>query len=265
MTIAPILILAVFLIARPAETSITTSSALQDLSIKQNETVSRLLEVPIVLYHDIDGKGPFSISSNQLREQFEYYRSQNITVVSLSDLIDRLDNPQPYKGRVIVITFDDGYRNMYLKLLPIVKEFKYPVTLFVYTDFVNDKGKKSIHWDDLREMQRNGIDIQCHTKSHPDLPKLLESDSPESRKKAYQELYLSRIYIEAKLGKPVDLLAFPYGRYDIKTIQYAYFAGYRRVFSTDYGSNIVTRNNYCLRRHHVKRDYTLSTIEKIIH
>lgn len=264
MIIAPVLILAVFLIARPAETRITAPSSSQELRVKDNETVSRLLEVPIILYHDIDGKGAFSITSKQLREQFAYFRDLGITVVPLSDLIDRLENPRPYDGRVIVITFDDGYKNMYLKLLPIVKEFGYPVTLFVYTDFVNDKGKKAIHWDELREMQRNGIDIQCHTKSHPDLPKLLENDTPESREKVYKELYLSRIYIESKLGKPVDLIAFPYGRYDLKTIQLAYFAGYRRVFSTDYGSNIVTRNNYCLRRHHIKRNYSLATIEKII-
>ncbi|HNX60022.1 MAG TPA: polysaccharide deacetylase family protein, partial [Spirochaetota bacterium] len=176
MIIAPVLILAVFLIARPAETKIAAPSSSQELRVKENEAVSRLLEVPIILYHDIDGKGAFSITSKQLREQFAYFRDHGITVVPLSDLIDRLENPRPYDGRVIVITFDDGYKNMYLKLLPIVKEFGYPVTLFVYTDFVNDKGKKAIHWDELREMQRNGIDIQCHTKSHPDIPKLLEKD-----------------------------------------------------------------------------------------
>ncbi|HEY1407014.1 MAG TPA: polysaccharide deacetylase family protein [Spirochaetota bacterium] len=264
LLIAPLLIVAVFFIARPGETAYTVSPDMQNLKVKEKETITRLLEVPIILYHNIDGKGAFSITEKKLREQFDYFRAQGITVVPLADLLDRLDNPRPYDHRVIVITFDDGYKNMYKKLLPVVKEYRYPVTLFVYTDFVNDRESHAIHWDELREMQQNGIDIQCHTKSHPDLPKLIAEDTPQSREQLYKEIYLSRVLLESKLGKPVDLLAFPFGRYDIRTIQISTFAGYRRVFSTDYGSNIVTHNNYCLRRHHIKRDYTISTLEKII-
>ncbi|MGL4370998.1 MAG: polysaccharide deacetylase family protein, partial [Spirochaetota bacterium] len=67
-----------------------------------------------------------------------------------------------------------------------------------------------------------------------------------------------------KMGKPVEFLAFPYGKYDLDCVQYAMNAGYTHVFTTDYGSNVVTRNNYCLRRHHIKRNYSINMIKEII-
>lgn len=233
-------------------------------TVKQKETFSRLLKVPIIFYHDIGGKGSYAVSEKAIREQFEWIRDNGIKVVPLEDLISRLENPKPYDGRVIVITFDDGYKSMYTKLLPLVREFGYPVTLFVYTDFVSEKGDKSITWDNLREMQKSGIDIQCHTQSHADLLKLSAKDTDDAREKMFREIYLSRKKIEQKLGKRVDLLAFPFGYYDNKTIQLAEYAGYKRVFSTDDGLNPVSYNNFCLRRHHIKRDYTIDTIARII-
>jgi peptidoglycan/xylan/chitin deacetylase (PgdA/CDA1 family) len=262
--LAPVLLAAVYFLAKPEPGLTPVSSDHQGLKVKEGEIRSRLLEVPIILYHDIDGKGPFSVSEKKLREHFDYLKREGYTVVPLSDLIDRLDNPRPYDRKVIVITFDDGYKNMYQKLLPIVREYRYPVTLFVYVDFVSDRPGKAITWQELREMQKNGIDIQCHTKSHPDIPKLAIKNTPEAREKLYEELYLSRIVIETQLGKPVDLLAFPFGYYDLNTIQLASHAGYRRVFSTDDGPNIVTRNNFCLRRHHIKRNYSLEKVASII-
>jgi peptidoglycan/xylan/chitin deacetylase (PgdA/CDA1 family) len=264
LSAAFVIFIVIFIMRQSNAERTTMENGNERWSIKQKETFSRLLKVPIILYHEIDGKGPFSVSLKTLQSHFEYFKENNITIVPLSDLISRLDNPRPYEGRVLVLTFDDGYKNMYKKLLPLAREYNYPVTLFVYTDFVSEHGTKAITWEELREMQNGGIDIQCHTQSHPDLIKLAAKDTEESRSKLFRELYLSRKKIELKLGKPVDLLAFPFGYYDTKTIQLAQFAGYRKVFSTDEGSNPVSYNNYCLRRHHIKSTFSLDTISKII-
>jgi peptidoglycan/xylan/chitin deacetylase (PgdA/CDA1 family) len=233
-------------------------------TVKEKEESSRLLEVPIILYHDIDGKGPFAVSSAMLRSHFEYFRDSNITVLPLSSLLERMNNPRPYTGRTIIITFDDGYKSMLTKLLPLVDEFHYPVTLFVYTDNVRDKAEKIITWDDLKLLQSHGVDIQSHTISHADLPKLDEAETAQSKAQLFRELYYSRLILEKRLGKPVDFLAFPYGRYSNQVIRYAMDAGYSRVFTTDYGSNVVLHNNYCIRRHHIKKNYTIKDLSAII-
>lgn len=232
--------------------------------LKDKEVTSRLLAVPILLYHNIDGKGPFSIESGALKKQFEMIRDRGIRVVPLSDLMLRLEDPVPYRQRVMVITFDDGYLSMYSRLLPLAREFNFPITLFVYSDNIMTRAKKNLTWRLLREMNRSGIDIQAHSISHVDLTRFSGKNDAGSQKRLYEEIYLSRRVMELYLRKKIDYYAFPYGRYDLNLIDLAYNSGFKRVFSTDYGSNIITRDNFCLRRQHIKNSYSLQHIETMI-
>ncbi len=233
-------------------------------NLKQREIKSRLLAVPIILYHNIDGKGVFSITLERLRSHFQFLRDKNIKVIRLSELIERIENPSPFKEKVVVLTFDDGFFSMYTKLLPLVKEFGYPITLFIYTNNIYNKAERSLTWKLLKELEKNGIEIECHSVSHEDLRKLSRQNTMKSKRQLFEEIYLSKRIIELYLNKRVEYFAFPYGRYDLRVIDLCANSGYRRVFSTDYGSNIITRNNYCLRRRHIKKKTNLETIEDII-
>ena len=231
---------------------------------KEVEIKSRLLSLPIILYHNIDGNGEFSIDYEALKSHFFFFKDRKIKVIPLDQLIQKLENPGPFIENALVITFDDGFYSMHSKLQTLAKEFKYPVTLFVYADFIKPAGSGILTWNLLRAMDSEGIDIQCHSISHLDLTKFSQKDDIESKKMLFDEIYLSKRIIELYLRKKISYFAFPFGRYDLKTVDLAVNAGYRRVFSTDYGHNIITRDNFCLRRHHVKKAYSLDYIEKII-
>jgi len=231
---------------------------------KEKEIHSRLLAIPILLYHNIDGAGPFSIDKEVLYNHFQLFCDRNLRVISLGELIDRLENPRPFKKKTVVVTFDDGFYSMYDKLLPLIKEFHYPITLFVYIDFIYIQAKKALTWDKLKEMERYGIDIQCHTVTHPDLTELTVNCSMENRAILYQEIYLSKRIIELYMEKDVEFFAFPYGRYNQTLLELCRLAGYKRVFSTDYGSNIISRDNYSLRRQHIKRSYSLRLLDRLV-
>jgi peptidoglycan/xylan/chitin deacetylase (PgdA/CDA1 family) len=235
-----------------------------DWQYKDKEISSRLLAIPILLYHNIDGRGPFSIDLAVLREQFRLIKEKGMRVVPLHELVGRLEHPIPFREKGVVITFDDGYFSTYTLLLPLVKEFGYPITQFVYCDAISHRSSRSLTWDRLRSMDRHGIDIQSHSISHADLTELSGRNDPVSRKKLFEEIYLSRRIIELYLGKKVDFFAFPYGRYDLYLARLAADAGYKRVFSTDYGSNIISRDNFCLRRSHIKSSYSLHYFENLI-
>ncbi|MBN1531906.1 MAG: polysaccharide deacetylase family protein [Spirochaetes bacterium] len=232
--------------------------------LREKDVESRLLAVPIILYHNIDGKGPFSVTSEALRGQFSMIRDLGIRIVPLRTLINRLETRRPFTDTVMVITFDDGFEAMYSKLLPLAREFRYPVTLFVYTDNIVKRGKRSLTWEKLRELDRSGISVESHTLSHPDLTALSGKKGMDVRKKLFDEIYLSKRVLELYLGREVEMFAFPYGRYDLTLIDLCGLAGYTRVFSTDYGSNIVTRNNFCLRRQHIKNSYSIEYFISLI-
>lgn len=232
--------------------------------LKEREMRSRLLAIPIILYHNIDGKGVFSLPLDVMRSHFQLLRERGIRVIKLSTLTGRLENPKPFHEKVVVITFDDGFVSMYTKLLPLAREFGYPITLFVYTDNIYHRAVKKLTWDELRELEESGIEIECHSISHADLEKLSRKNTPESKRKLFEEIYLAKRIVELYLRKRIKYFAFPYGRYDLNLIDLCSNAGYERVFSTDYGPNIITRNNYCLRRRHIKRNTLLMKIESIL-
>ncbi|HPI14838.1 MAG TPA: polysaccharide deacetylase family protein [Spirochaetota bacterium] len=230
----------------------------------REEETGRLNSVPVLLYHNIDGKGPFSVDLDALRGHFTLLRDSGIRVLSLSEFVERLGGGCSLEERAIAISFDDGFLSMHTKLLPLSREFGYPITLFVYTDNVYVRADKNITWKRLRELDAGGVTVEGHSLSHADLVRLNAQNTPESKKRLFDEIYLSKRILEKYLGKEIKYFAFPYGRYNIPLIRMCMNAGYERVFSTDYGSNVLTRDNYCLRRHHIKRKYSFEHIEKIV-
>jgi len=231
---------------------------------KNEEAISRLLAVPLLLYHNIDGRGEYSLDYDVMEAQFRLLADRGIGVVTMDDFVKRLENPRPYDKKVAVISFDDGYLSMYTRLMPLLAGFGYHVTLFVYTDNVYQSARRNITWRQLREMQDHGFDIQSHSLSHADLVRVLGKGDRESRHRLYEEIYLSKRVLELYLGREVRYFAFPYGSYNLELVDMCKNAGYARVFSTDFGPNIITRNNYCLRRRHIKSDYSLEKVSELV-
>ena len=226
-----------------------------DIKHRENITITRLHKVPIILYHNIDGKGSYSISLKKIKNQFELLKKHSIKVISLQTLESHINLHNPFNQKVVSITFDDGYRSMYTKLMPLADSLNFPFTLFVYTDNIYYKSKNNLTWEMVKELQNHNIDIQCHSQSHPDLVKLYNKRTMQSKYELYREIYLSKKILELYLQKPIYYFAFPYGRYTVELTELCRDAGYKRVFSTDYGPNIVIHDNFCLRRHHIKSNY----------
>jgi peptidoglycan/xylan/chitin deacetylase (PgdA/CDA1 family) len=240
------------------------SSAMLWESRESKTARSRLLEIPILLYHNIDGSGPYSVNSETLRRHFEILREDNIKVIPLKELDKRIDNQRQTGEKLIVLTFDDGYPSMYTKLLPLAKEFNYPVTLFIYTDFIHSAPQTLLNWKTLIEMDSQLIDIQSHSLSHDNLSGLSAKNGAVERKKLFDEIYLSKRLLETYLRKKINFFAFPYGEYSHELLELCEKAGYKRVLSTEYGANIITADNFCLRRHHIKSDYSIERFKSIV-
>lgn len=62
---------------------------------------------------------------------------ENCTVLSMSELIYMLSNETKIPSRSVVITFDGGFLDTYLKATPILLEYNIPASFFVYTDYLH--------------------------------------------------------------------------------------------------------------------------------
>jgi peptidoglycan/xylan/chitin deacetylase (PgdA/CDA1 family) len=80
-------------------------------------------------------------------------------------------------------------------------------------------------WEMLTKMQRAGVVIASHTKTHAWLPL-------EDRERALEELEGSRLELEARLQLTVRHFAYPDGRFNQETAAMVAAAGYRFAYTT---------------------------------
>ena len=150
----------------------------------------------------------------------------------------RADDVLRGRGRLLHVTFDDGFRSV-RNALPVLVRLAVPSTVFVCSAYA-DEGRlfdkvpggtagidsselETFDWDDLRELVRLGIEIGSHSQAHPHLTTL--SDAELKR-----ELKLSRERIEDMLGRPCRFLAYPYGDSDARVEAAARTLGYKAAF-----------------------------------
>jgi peptidoglycan/xylan/chitin deacetylase (PgdA/CDA1 family) len=193
--------------------------------------------VPILLYHRL---GPtvadgMTITTRVFESQMKYLHDNGFTVIPLRRLMNCYrgkDGTLPRKA--VVIVADDAHSSVYGKMLPVVRRYRYPVTVFAYPSAISN-AKYAMTWDQLRELKRSGLfDVQSHTYWHPNF----NSDRKKRTAEDYDrfvtsQLLKSKLRLERELGGAVDLLAWPFGLYDGYLIRKAVEAGYVGAFTIE--------------------------------
>ena len=123
------------------------------------------------------------------------------------------------------VTFDDGHVSNFEYALPLLEQYSICAIFFVVAGFVNCR-PDCMTWEHLREMSALGHEIQSHTWSHPLLTHCSDAELRE-------ELVRSKETIELLVGKPVEALGVPGGRWNHRVLRAAASAGYRRVYVSD--------------------------------
>jgi peptidoglycan/xylan/chitin deacetylase (PgdA/CDA1 family) len=193
----------------------------------------RAVRVAVLGYHQFEdgSKDPWVLPPAVFRTQMQALKDANITVISMDDFLAWRKGEKAIPERSAVITIDDGYVSAYNTAWPILKEFGYPFTMYVYTNYIS-KGGKSIKWDQLKEMSAAGVDIACHSRSHDVMTAPRHRPKAETNEQWLDaELIGSKAEIEAKIGKPVRTFAFPYGKRNDAMSEIGLKAGYEVMFS----------------------------------
>jgi peptidoglycan/xylan/chitin deacetylase (PgdA/CDA1 family) len=181
----------------------------------------------VLVYHTISAPpdplpGDIDISRERFARQLQWLARWRRVV----RLDETLMNP---KGRLVAITFDDGFRDNLSVALPLLEKFQLPMTLFVAAGFVGREGYLSE--DDLREIAGHPlVTIGAHGLSHTHFTRLPKDE-------ARLELIDSRRLLAGITGKSVDLMAWPYGECDPELEELSRECGYRAAWSVWKGNN----------------------------
>ena len=74
-----------------------------------------------------------------LASQLEYLRRRRYHLMSVGELVSRLDDGAPLEENALVFTVDDGYADFALVGAPVFAAYDCPVTVFLITDFVSGR------------------------------------------------------------------------------------------------------------------------------
>ena len=210
---------------------------LQAGSPVQQQKATAPLEVSVLVYHRF---GPavhdsMTVRTATFRTQLEYLKEHKYPVIPLKTLIDHLlgKGPAP-PARAVVITIDDGHASVFTEVLPLVREYRVPVTLFIYPSAISN-ASYAMKWDQLAELARSGLfEIQSHTYWHPNFKTEKRRLSPDDyRAFVTSQFNKPRTVLRNKLGVEANMLAWPFGIYDDELIAAASQSGYVAGFTLD--------------------------------
>ena len=202
------------------------------------------------------------VTRRDFEQQMQFLSDNGYTVISLDELFDFLDYKEALPEKAVVITIDDGWQGVYTVAYPVLQRFGYPATLFVYTDLINGN-RKTLSWQQVAELEKGGIDIQGHTKTHRNLNKIKSAESfQQYAGEIEKEISASTRTIKEKIGKDVTYLAYPYGDTNNIVVAYLQKKGYRGAFTVKRDSNPFFANRFTLNRRMIYGDFDLQKFKR---
>jgi len=203
------------------------------------EPIDPNAQAVVLCYHRFEGSklGYLSIPPETFVEQLQALKDNGITVIPMADFLAWRRGEKNIPAKSAVITIDDGYESGYSVAWPILKQFGYPFTLFIYTQFVGSGGK-SLSWAQLAEMRDAGVDIQSHTITHSKLSAKAGKSGEQYLAWLKSEIEGSKQTLEQNLGIKVTAFAYPYGMHNELVRKVAMDAGYEAAF-TVYGQRLA--------------------------
>jgi peptidoglycan/xylan/chitin deacetylase (PgdA/CDA1 family) len=188
--------------------------------------------VPILIYHSIrpyihsDTKGArrWIATPETLESELSWLRENGYTSVTFDALAARVTSDAPLPPRPVIISFDDDWQSQYDNAVPLLRKYGFTATFFVWVRAVGRAHHMT--WNEIRELDAEGMEIGCHTLTHLILTRLKSDDQLR------HEIVAAKDMIEARIGHPVTSLAYPFGQYDERVVAAARDAGFTTARTT---------------------------------
>jgi peptidoglycan/xylan/chitin deacetylase (PgdA/CDA1 family) len=175
-----------------------------------------------------------NVSLANFQAHLELLHQQKFVVLSLGEVVERLQNGKDLPPSCAVITVDDGYRSFLTGAWPLLKKYGFPVTLFVSTDTVGSGDY--LDWQELKVLQGEGAEIGNHSASHAYLLDRLPAESALAWKaRVSEDLDRSQQMFEQNLGAAPRLFAYPYGEFSMELVEVVKDAKFTAAFGQQSG------------------------------
>jgi len=210
------------------------------------------IKIPILMYHSIEAMHKTTVMrSLHVPTKRFYFQMHLLNLMGYQGLSIR--KLKPYLdgdkiGKVVGITFDDGYRNNLINAGPILKKFNFSATCYI----VSNKIGRTNEWDldakitqsklmnnmEIQQWLDLGMDIGAHTRNHVNLNEV-------SMEIAKDEVMRSKTDIENLFKIDVVDFCYPFGKFNNNIIELVRNAGFLSATTMNRGN--VTKDSNMLR------------------
>jgi len=214
------------------------------------------MNIPILMYHQVDSPpargAPLRglvVSTGSFARQMFLLKMLGYRGLSMRDLEPYLQGYQ--RGKVVGITFDDGYQNNVKNALPILKKNGFTATCYGVSSMIGGSNiwdqqigvaeKPLMTMEDWRTWRDNGMDIGSHTRTHADLTSLTEDELADQIEGSKKEL-------ERIMGCEIRHFCYPYGRFSAVHREMVQQAGYVTATTTQRGQVRANVDRFALPR-----------------
>lgn len=198
--------------------------------------------IPILMYHNIDTP-PVGAKLRKLYVRKHSFALQMGLLKLLGYRGVSLRDAEPYfsgekTGKVVVITFDDGYLDTLKNALPVLQKNGFTATCYCVSQRLDsynqwDAEKLSVrkslmNVEQLRQWNAAGMEVGGHSRTHPHLHKCSEEE-------LHEEIIGGKADLEALLQQEISHFCYPYGSYNSRVIEVVQAAGYKSATTTQRG------------------------------
>ncbi len=191
----------------------------------------------ILAYHKVNciETDPLTVNTETFLRELDYLDDKGFNFIVPAGILLKTDDK-----RNIVLTFDDGYKDNYETVFPLLKAKGIPAVFFVTYNSLGEDGMLSR--EEVKSISDHGFIIGSHTLSHSRLTALSLDD-------ARKEIAESKRRLEELLKREIEYFSYPYGEINEDIVNLVKEAGYKAGFVTPARWNIkIKKGLFAIRR-----------------
>jgi len=218
----------------------------------------------ILMYHVIgepeESPARFVVPIGTFERQMAWLGRLRFNVLRLEDAVGALLRGETLPPRSVVLTFDDGTRDMHTLVRPVLERHGFPATAFVVTGLMGGRvswteragiaQRPLLTWDEALALEPL-VSLAPHTRTHPSLPTLDDGALAA-------EVRGSREDLEEQTGRSHVYFAYPYGHFDERVAASAAAAGYVAALSVRWGLADSSTPRYDLNRLEISGEHSFT-------
>jgi len=220
--------------------------------------------VPILMYHHLKDLAPdadvdyqqLSVAPWDFQQQVAYLQDNGYDTITFAELLGAFTGDVSLPSKPVIITFDDGWDDIYHIAYPILQERDMSATFFISTNWVENL-EGVVSWAQIEEMANGGMEFGSHSVTHP----YLTTSEPDWMEFELEE---SKAALEEHTGQTITALAYPFGLYDDTVLAAVREAGYEAACTIEQDTMVYAGQLLTLPRMWVYGWTTLDDFEALL-